>query len=84
MNTDQAIYGESDIAGIPTGDERDQYAVNMQIARTVVMQVASGYAFTLGGGYFNGAFGDSFTVGGGFGAIANKYGQNAYASGRFF
>ena len=44
---------------------------------------ASAYASTVSGGYANTASAQYSTVVGGYRAVANKYGQNAYASGRF-
>ena len=44
---------------------------------------ASAYSSTIAGGYQNNASGRYSTVAGGYYAIADKYGQNAYASGMF-
>jgi hypothetical protein len=44
---------------------------------------ASGLYSTVGGGHYNIANADYSTISGGGGALADKYGQNAYASGGF-
>ena len=50
LNTNQAIYRESNIGGIVAGNPRGQYAVDLQVSRNAATQVASGNYSTIGGG----------------------------------
>jgi hypothetical protein len=45
--------------------------------------IASGENSTISGGYLNRANSEQSTISGGYYAVTDKYGQNAYASGRF-
>jgi len=65
INTNQAIFRESGITGITTGNTRGQYAVDMQIYRNSGIQVARGSYSTVSGGGQNTAIGSYSTVGGG-------------------
>lgn len=55
-------YNEGSVAG----DARGQYAVDLQTARAVTTQVASGTYSTIGGGRRNVASGNYSTIGGGY------------------
>jgi hypothetical protein len=70
MNTNQVIWRESAITGIPSGNARGQGAVDLQISRDTATQVASGWGSTISGGSCNKS-GNWATIAGGYQNYAN-------------
>jgi hypothetical protein len=71
MNTNQAIYRESGIAGITAGDPRGQYAVDFQIRRNNSTKIASGDYSVICGGLNNTAHSERTFIGNGIDNIVN-------------
>ena len=65
MNTNQAIYRESGIAGITAGNTRGAYAVDFQIHRTDALNIAGGDYSYIGNGDDNKASDDYSYIGSG-------------------
>ena len=72
INGNQAIYRESSLTGIIPGSARGQFAVDMQINRENVLEVASGTESVVSGGFKNTASGDQSVVSGGESNSAQK------------